>query len=100
MKHLQPLSHNGKYFCHQSNAKCKIIFLDHAFEPARGYTTVTEFDAGYKLPNGTIITTNWWNRIYVASGRIFFTFYGTNYSSTLNMVYDITIGGARPDNVT
>ncbi len=100
MKHLQPLSHNGKYFCHQSGTKCKIIFLDHAFEPARGYTAVTDFQPGYKLPNGTIITTNWWNRIYVASGRIFFTYYGTNYSSTLNMVYDITIGGVRPDNIT
>lgn len=100
MLHLQPLSHNGKYFCHQSGTKCKIIFLDHAFEPARGYTAVTDFQPGYKLPNGTIITTNWWNRIYVASGRIFFTYHGSSYSSTLNMVYDITIGGVRPDNIT
>lgn len=102
MRQLQPLSHNGKYFCHQSGTKCKIILLDHAFEPARGYTAVTDFQPGYKLPNGTINTslpTIWWNRIYVASGRIFFTQYGEP-SSPLNMVYDISINGVRPDNIT
>jgi len=103
MKMLTPLSYNGKYFCYfdtnnSGTMLCEIIFLDYPFEPARGYTSVTNFNPLYNLPNGSTVNTTWWDRMYVASGRIFFTNYGTN--SAINMVYDITIDGVAPDDLT
>lgn len=95
---LQPLSHNGKYFCYHNSGKCYIIFLDYAFEPAKGITALSNFTPEYNLPNGTQISTQWWNRMYVSSGRIFFAHYHGN--SPLNMVYDITIDGVAPDDIT
>ena len=95
---LQPLSHNGKYFCYHNSGKCYIIFLDYAFEPAKGITALTNFTPEYNLPNSTQISTQWWNRMYVSSGRIFFAHYHGN--SPLNMVYDITIDGVAPDDIT
>ena len=98
---IQPLSHNGKYFCYMSlgpNNTCHIILLDHAFEPARGYTEVHNFAVEYNLPNGTKRQQAYeFNRMYVSSGRIFFAHY---YYTTITAVFDVTIMGQAPDNIT
>tara|TARA_Y100000114_G_C11750002_1_gene323751 strand:- start:198 stop:2072 length:1875 start_codon:yes stop_codon:yes gene_type:complete len=98
---IQPLSHNGKYFAYHSggaNMTCHIILLDHAFEPARGYTEVHNFAVEYNLPNGTKRSLAYgFNRMYVSSGRIFFAKY---YYTTITAVFDVTIMGKRPDKIT
>ena len=72
--------------------------LDHAFEPARGYTEVHNFDIEYNLPNGTKRGQAYmFNRMYVSSGRIFFAHY---YKTTITAVFDITIMGQAPDDIT
>ena len=99
-RHIQPLSYNGKYFAYvnESTNKCHIILLDHAFEPARGYTEVHNFDIEYDLPNGTKRSLAYgFNRMYVSSGRIFFAKY---YNTTITAVFDITIMGQAPDDIT
>ncbi len=93
---LQPLSHNGKYFVYFSGQTCYIIFLDYAFEPARGITQVHSFNVEYDLPNGSTRNSNF-NRMYVANGRIFFPRY---YYTTITTVFDITIDGTAPDDLT
>ena len=93
---IQPLSHNGKYFVYFSGQICYIIFLDYAFEPARGFTQVHSFTVQYDLPNGSTRNPSF-NRMYVASGRIFFAKY---YETTITTVYDITIDGTAPDDLT
>ena len=93
---IQPLSHNGKYFVYFSGQTCYIIFLDHAFEPARGFTQVHSFTVQHDLPNGSTRNPSF-NRMYVASGRIFFAKY---YETTITTVYDITIDGTAPDDLT
>ena len=105
---LQPLSHNGKYFVYHTIASstlgdCKIILLDHAFEPARGYTEVHSFTPVWNLPNGSTRNfadeniNSWYLRMYVASGRIHFTWAD---DTALTLVVDITIGGQAPDDIT
>ena len=99
-RHIQPLSYNGKYFAYvtESTNKCHIVLLDHAFEPARGYTEVHNFDIEYDLPNGTKRGNAYeFNRMYVSSGRIFFAKY---YNTTITAVFDITIMGQAPDDIT
>ena len=93
---IQPLSHNGKYFVYYSGQTCYIIFLDYPFEPARGITQVHSFTVQYNLPNGSTRNPSF-NRMYVSSGRIFFPKY---YSTTITTVYDITIDGTAPDDLT
>ena len=107
MYSLQPLSHNGKYFVYHTASStlgdCKIILLDYAFEPARGYTEVHSFTPVWNLPNGSTRSfadeniTTYYLRMYVASGRIHFTWAD---DTALTMVVDITIGGQAPDDIT
>ena len=47
---IQPLSHDGKYFVYYSGQTCYIIWLDYAFQPARGSTQVDSFNIDYLLP--------------------------------------------------
>ena len=93
---LQPLSHNGKYFVYFSGQTCYIIFLDYAFEPARGITQIHSFNVQYNLPNGSTRNSDF-NRMYVSSGRIFFAKY---YNTDITTVVDITIDGTVPDDIT
>ena len=93
---LQPLSHNGKYFVYFSGQTCYIIFLDYAFEPARGITQIHSFNVQYNLPNGSTRNSDF-NRMYVSSGRIFFAKY---YNTDITTVVDITIDGTAPDDIT
>ena len=108
MRSLQPLSHNGKYFVYHTIASstlgvCKIIFLDYAFEPARGYTEVHSFTPVWNLPNGSTRSfadeniSQYYLKMYVASGRIHFIW---KDDTALTMVVDVTIGGQSPVNVT
>ena len=75
---------------------CYIIFLDYAFEPARGFTQIHSFNVQYNLPNGSTRNTDF-NRMYVSSGRIFFAKY---YNTDITTVVDITIDGTVPDDIT
>tara|TARA_B100001287_G_scaffold100651_1_gene84631 strand:- start:2768 stop:4567 length:1800 start_codon:yes stop_codon:yes gene_type:complete len=95
-RYIQPLSHNGKYFVYFNGQTCYIIFLDHAFEPARGFTQVHSFTIQYDLPNGSTRNPSF-DRMYVSSGRIFFAEY---YTTTITTVFDITIDGTAPDDLT
>ena len=108
MRSLQPLSHNGKYFVYHTIASgtlgdCKIIFLDYAFEPARGYTEVHSFTPVWNLPNGSTRSfaddniSQYYLKMYVASGKIHFIW---KDDTALTMVIDVTIGGQSPVNVT
>lgn len=108
MRSLQPLSHNGKYFVYHTIASgtlgdCKIILLDYAFEPARGYTEVHSFTPVWNLPNGSTRSfaddgiSQYYLKMYVASGRIHFTW---DDDTALTMVIDVTIGGQAPDDIT
>ena len=82
---------------------CKIIELDHNFEPARGYTEVHSSTPVWNLPNGSTRSfadeniQPYYLRMYVASGRIHFTW---SDRSALTLVVDITIGGQAPDDIT
>ena len=93
---IQPLSHDGKYFVYYNAQTCYIIWLDYAFQPHRGFTQVDSFNIEYNLPNGSQRNANH-SRMYVSSGRIFFPQY---YETTITTVFDITIDGQAPDDVT
>ena len=93
---IQPLSNNGKYFTYYSGQTCYIIWLDYAFQPARGFTQVDSFNIEYNLPNGSQRNASH-SRMYVGNGRIFFPQY---YETTITTVFDITIDGQAPDDVT
>ena len=99
MSHLQPLSHNGKYFTYiyTGQQDCYILELDYPFEPARGYTQVKKFDVEFNLPNGTKRQDSSYSRMYVSGGRIFFANY---YNTNITAVIDVTIDGKAPDDIT
>jgi hypothetical protein len=98
MNHLQPLSHNGKYFTYFDTGQqdCYILELNYPFEPARGYTQVKKFDVEFNLPNGTKRQDSSYSRMYVSGGRIFFANY---YDTNITAVVDVTIDGRVPDDI-